>query len=392
MSIDKKLLLEKYQGKSWEDLPTPSLVIDVDRFKSNCEDLTASANKLGVPLRCHVKTHKTTEGLRLQLANHNHGSGRVLVSTIPEATALLPLVKEGLVKDVCYSMPIPKLRLTDCEELAQQIPTFRLLVDDADQVDLLGQSKQQWSVFVKVDMGYGRAGLTPESLALLDLLKKIKSYDNIELFGLYCHAGSSYSALTKDDAREYFFTEVSAATKASRIARTLGFEGLTLSVGSTPTAHAFEILNDGDLPPVEGHLEIHAGNYPCCDLQQVATGCVSLEQVAVLVVAEIVSTYPGRGTGPGEQLIDAGVLSLARETSKFAGYGKLADNDDWIVGRISQEHGILTTENDKAQFLKYGTKVKILPQHACISCASFPYYFILKDGKVDDVWVPAKWW
>lgn len=392
MSFDKKLLIEQFKGKSWETLPTPSLVLDVDRFKTNCDNLTACANKLKVPLRCHVKTHKTTEGLKLQLANQEHGGGRVLVSTIPEARAILPLVKEGIVKDVCYSIPIPKLRLADCEELAQEIPDFRLLVDDIAQLDLLGKSKQTWSVFVKIDMGYGRAGLTPESPRLLEVFKKIKSYDNINLFGLYCHSGSAYTALNKDEAREYLFKEVSVATKAARIARTAGFEDLTLSVGSTPTAHAFEILDDGNLPPVEGHLEIHAGNYPCCDLQQVATGCVSLEQVAVLVVAEIVSTYPGRGTGPGEQLIDAGVLSLARETSKIAGYGKLADNDDWIVGRISQEHGILITENEKAQFLEYGTKIKILPQHACISCASFPYYFVLKDGKVDDVWVPAKWW
>src|SRR2546430_6277001 len=40
------------------DLPTPCLVLDLDRFESNVEKMSAFARSHGVALRPHAKTHK----------------------------------------------------------------------------------------------------------------------------------------------------------------------------------------------------------------------------------------------------------------------------------------------------------------------------------------------
>ena len=116
------------------------------------------------------------------------------------------------------------------------------------------------------------------------------------------------------------------------------------------------------------------------------------------VLSEIVSTYPNRGdSAPGEQLINAGVLALAREFSAIRGHGKVVEPQgygDWIVGRLSQEHGVLTPNGENCKFIPFGTRVKVIPQHACIAAACHPFYFVVDEDEeiVVDVWVPFRGW
>lgn len=196
----------------------------------------------------------------------------------------------------------------------------------------------------------------------------------------------------------------------------------------------------------EGYvLEIHAGVYPTLDLQQVATharhiGLLSEEDIGISVVAEVASVYPTRGqNSKPEALINAGSLALGREpvslekktsnneeTAKpYTGWGALMpwgvlagteekdrsgkilgerfpnDFRGWQVGKISQEHGILTwvgDEGKKAPELKVGDRVRVWPNHACIMGAGFEYYLIVdsncqgQEDKVRDVWCRWNGW
>lgn len=58
---------------------------------------------------------------------------------------------------------------------------------------------------------------------------------------------------------------------------------------------------------------------------------------------------------------------------------------------VSQEHVILAAQGDCC-FMPYGTMVKILLQHACITASAHVWCFIIKDNFVVDVWVPAELW
>ena len=42
----------------YERIDTPSLLIDLDRAEKNIRDMQAYADKMGVKLRPHTKTHK----------------------------------------------------------------------------------------------------------------------------------------------------------------------------------------------------------------------------------------------------------------------------------------------------------------------------------------------
>lgn len=406
---DRKKLLAAFGNKKKSQLPTPSLIIDRGIFKENCEKMLRNAKNLNANFRAHVKTHKTEQGTILQLGSNDLKTDRIVVSTLMEAWNLIPLVEKGLINDILFSLPVIESRLNELSDLSNKIPNLRLMLDNYQQVEtLISYSKvnnlnKKWSIFVKVNMGTNRAGLKTsddELDKLIKLLLKPSTLNYISLFGFYCHAGHSYASCDCNQAESYLIDEIKhgneACKKALEIDPTLKLE---ISIGSTPTAHASESLKISSIGKLFGQLELHAGNYPFCDLQQMSTNCVSLQNVSCRVLADVLSSYPNRGKHlPGEQLVNAGVIALAREFGPLPGHGRIYSPhgyENWIVGRLSQEHGILVPlkENNQSQMIPLGTRVEIIPQHSCITAASYPWYFVFDgDDTVVDIWIPWRGW
>lgn len=410
----KEKLCEKYLGKPVSDLPTPSLIIDRAVFAQKCSAMLNNAKNLGVQFRCHVKTHKTLEGTELELGvgqdgNSQASTSRIVVSTLAEAWSMLPLVRSRKIDDILYGLPVASLRIEELYKLSRVIPHLRLMVDSIEQVAALVEfSKHQqneWSVFLKVDVGTKRAGRVFDSVELQDLIEYIQSAENrghVSIFGVYGHSGHSYNTRNKDEAKDYFVEELRKVNHAAKLVQQLAPQpSLTISIGATPTAHfSLDISSDESFASLlgeelNGDLELHAGNYACCDLQQVATGLVADNKTSLFLLAEVLASYPKRNNqDPGEQLINAGVVALGREPGPWPGFGHIVEPKEygkWIVKSVSQEHGTLGPVGD-CKFIPYGTKIKILPQHACIAASAHGWYFIIEDEKVVDVWIPTKFW
>ncbi|CAH6721636.1 D-serine dehydratase [[Candida] jaroonii] len=411
----KQPILDTYKGAIVDTLPTPSFVIDRTKFKANCIKMLHNAESLQADFRAHVKTHKTIEGTRIQVSPQpGLSTDKLVVSTLMEAWNLLPLVEEGGVTDILFSLPVVRSRLDELAQLSTKVPHLRLMLDNPEQLDLLAsrplstdgdKPAQKWSVFIKINMGTNRAGLLNDSQYLSETLARFHDVavsSAVEIYGFYCHAGHSYASDSPNAAKGFLMEEIRHANMAAKAAKDLFPDlNLQISVGATPTAHASEILTMDEVTttvgPLYGKLELHAGNYPCLDLQQVSTGCVTLDDVSCKVVAEVLSTYRGRGgKGPGEQLINAGVIALAREFGPLPGHGRIVEPkgyDNWIVGRLSQEHGILVPLEDKpTELIPLGTRVSVVPQHSCITAAAYPWYYVVEGDVVVDVWVPFRGW
>lgn len=136
----------------------------------------------------------------------------------------------------------------------------------------------------------------------------------------YAHQGGSYSSTSLDEASGFLWKELevtnTAAGRAIALLRektnsdTIA-EPFVLSVGSTPTTHAAASALHLE-PKLNGVLELHAGNYPLLDLQQVNTTLVSDKRISQKVLATVVSYYPGRGEeGSDEALVDAGAIAMS---------------------------------------------------------------------------------
>ena len=137
---------------------------------------------------------------------------------------------------------------------------------------------------------------------------------------------------------------------------------------------------------------------------------MSTADIALTVLAEVASAYSSRKSP--EALLAVGTLALGREPCKsYSGYGKvtpwnttLADTkafSGWKVGRISQEHAILTKDEDAdiQADLRIGQKVRVWPNHACIAGAGFGWYLVIDSDspeasrdQIIDVWIRCRGW
>src|SRR2546425_2845026 len=51
-----------------DEIPTPALLLDLDRFQRNLERMAAHVRRVGKAIRPHAKTHKCPEIARRQIA------------------------------------------------------------------------------------------------------------------------------------------------------------------------------------------------------------------------------------------------------------------------------------------------------------------------------------
>jgi D-serine deaminase-like pyridoxal phosphate-dependent protein len=289
------------------------------------------------------------------------------------------------------------------------------MVDNPGQIDILRDHRLIYDghkllVFIKIDTGYHRAGVLPDSPdceALISAILEAERHGHCDLHGLYSHASHSYDGQNSPDAIAALAQEFEGLYRVAAGRLSGRAKPLVLSVGATPTATA--VQNPGLDPATataqdnketrklremmaamrrDGFaLEVHAGVYPTLDLQQLAThardqSLMTHDDIALTILAEVVSLYPERGpNGTTEALITAGSLALGREPVQggrdYSGWGivspwrsasdlRIAEERDedlpeypspgpdfprgfrgWEVGRVSQEHGILVWRGKK---------------------------------------------
>jgi D-serine deaminase-like pyridoxal phosphate-dependent protein len=171
------------------------------------------------------------------------------------------------------------------------------------------------------------------------------------------------------------------AALAERL-RTEGIEVPAVSVGSTPAMSALD--GPGDLT---GVTEARPGNYAYFDLTQVAIGSCRVHDCALSVLATVISVQPD-SIEPGHAVIDAGALALSKDTgAENTGFGRLYESPtsealhpELRVVSISQEHGVLSGS------LPHGTRVRLLPNHSCLTAACFDEVHAVRGDEVVDTW------
>jgi len=136
--------------------------------------------------------------------------------------------------------------------------------------------------------------------------------------------------------------------------------------------------------------------YLAQDLFQAAVGSCGVEDIALSVLATVISRDPARN----RLVIDAGGLALSKdrstaETASDAGYGQVVDITGapafgpLFVSNVHQEHGeIIGTMPLPFDKLLLGTRVRVLPNHACMTAAMYGSYYVV-DGA--DTPVAARW-
>ncbi|HVG23469.1 MAG TPA: alanine racemase [Thermoanaerobaculia bacterium] len=356
------------------DIPTPAFLVDRTIVQRNCATMRDKAQSSGVTFRPHVKTHKVVELGRMQ---HGGGIGPITVSTLAEAEAFAA----GGFRDITYALPIAPAKLDRAAALARRIERLNILVDSEEAFRAAEEHEFAFDVFLKVDCGYHRAGIDPESPDSARLATRLAQSERVHFRGLLTHAGHSYHAHDVEEIRRVAAQESSALM---RFRDRLGIDTVR-SIGSTPTLSVVERFDDCD--------EVRPGNYVFYDAFQATIGSCRRGDVAVSVLTTVVGSYPERDG----LIVDAGALAMSKDAGpdhvdpRF-GYGLVCDLElnplPMRLAALSQEHGRIETR----MHVPVGTRLRIMPNHSCLTAAMFDRYHVLEGGQVVEEWTPVRGW
>jgi D-serine deaminase-like pyridoxal phosphate-dependent protein len=257
--------------------------------------------------------------------------------------------------------------------------TLRVILDDLDTAKALAGSGLH--VWLKVDCGYHRAGVDPSSRYALEVARELGAERGISFDGILSHSGHAYRTRNKQEAAQVAEQERQVMAWFAELLRKDGLPVRGVSVGSTPAIVAAESLS--------GVTEARPGNYIFYDRTMVLIGCCEPRDVAVTVLATVVSHQPGAS----HFVVDAGALSLSKDLGPThlglePAFGEVKGHPELKVASVSQEHGVIRAAAAAAieGKFKVGQQVEIIPNHSCLTEAHFDEYVVIEGGRVMDRW------
>lgn len=374
----------------WLNQPeTPFLLIDEVRYKNNIERLYKHVENLGSYVRPHLKTLRSPEAARC-LLKHSHSPATV--STLAEAEHFANI---GYT-DILYAVGISPHKLDRVANLIRQGITMHILLDTAEQAKAVREyainHNVTFSIFIEVDCDGHRGGIPPESEELVDIAIMLQG-KGTRLTGLLAHAGESYYCHHIDELRQAAKTECDTIRMASKRIHDHGISCPILSVGATPTALYSQEL--------ENIKEVRAGVFSTFDLVMKNVGVCSLDDIAISVVTSVI----GYNRKKNCIFIDAGWMALSRDRGTASqqedfGYGLVCNMDNQPLHQIyishaNQEHGIITLPLNSDFALDdfpIGTRLRILPNHACATAAMHKNYQVLLEDGQQQIWSRITGW
>lgn len=352
----------------YQFLDTPALLIDRERMLDNLRWMQEKADRWGVNLRPHTKTHKMPELAKLQMAQ---GACGITVAKVGEAEVM---AAHGLTDIFIANEIVGEQKWRRLAKLSKEI---RVLfgVDSPEAVcgmeAVFAGENAQALVRIEIETGENRSGVITE--AQFDaVLEAIAAAPHVTLEGVFSHEGHAYSAPSMEDCLALTNTALERTVSFADRARAAGFAIESVSIGSTPSLAHAETLPDGI-------TELRPGTYILMDVGQ--GNCIgTYDRCAATVLTTIISKPTD------ERLIgDAGAKALTAQ-SRGAGLchteGKGVVKGSRInVTNVYDEHTILYSRELHRQ-LAVGDKIEIIPNHICPVCNLYDKAYLVSRGEV----------
>jgi D-serine deaminase-like pyridoxal phosphate-dependent protein len=344
------------------ELPSPAVLIERPRVLANIDRMQEAADKRGIRMRPHTKTHKSPTVARWQI---DRGAIGICCAKLGEAEVFAAAGFTDI------RLPYPINPINAPRVLALLARTELSFIVDHPAVargwsDVMSAAGRTVDVLVKVDVGFHRCGIDPDPRTAIAFITQVAALPGLRLKGLLAHAGHAYHASSPDQLRSIAEDEARTLMSLAAAARREKVGLDELSAGATPSAR-FSLQQDG-------LTEYRAGNYVYFDRTQVGLGAATFDDCALTVLATVV-TKPARD----RIILDCGsktlTADLARGFAPIPGHGAIfrdlhmrdgqQPDSDLIVERLSEEHATVRVASGQTP-LEPGDKVRIVPNHSCV--------------------------
>lgn len=196
-------------GQPVQAIDTPALVVDLDAMQRNLNRMAEFAKKHDIRWRPHAKMHKSATLAKLQM---QAGAVGVCVQKTAEAEALAA----GGVNNIYISNEvIAPHKLARVAALAHQLAAqggqMAIAVDSLEGITRLAQAMNEAraarggavviDVFVEIDVGQGRCGVTPGEAAV-PLALEIRKHAALRFAGLQAYHGRAQHVRSAQDRRD----------------------------------------------------------------------------------------------------------------------------------------------------------------------------------------------
>lgn len=358
-------------GMDEADIQTPSLVLDLDALERNIKKMGDYAKAHGMRHRVHGKMHKSVDVAKLQ--EKIGGAVGVCCQKVSEAEVFV----RGGIKDVLVSNqvrdPAKIDRLASLPKLGSRII---VCVDDLDNVaDLSGAAVDhgtQLEVFVEIDCGAGRCGVTttPE---VVEIAKAVEAADNLKFTGIQAYQGAMQHLDSYEARKEKLDTAIAMVKDAVEGLKAEGIECELVSGGGTGSYY-FE-SNSGV------YNELQCGSYAFMDadygriLDKDGNRIDQGEwENAFFILTSVMSHAKA-----DKAIVDAGLKAQSVDSGLPVVFGR----DDVEYIKCSDEHGVVMDPNGA---LKVNDKLKLVPGHCDPTANVHDWYVGVRNGKVESVW------
>jgi len=372
-------------------LPTPVLLLDEHRLNANIDDMSRRLASHGVAFRPHAKTHKCVQIARRMA--QVPGFAGLTVSTLREGE----FFADAGFNDLLYGVSISPDKFERAGGLLNRGVALTLVVDTLQVADLLidwlEQQALQARVMIEVDVDGHRAGVAPDDPVLARLGERLDASAQCEFAGIMVHAGESYFCEGVEAIAAHAEQERSGADAAAEVLRTRGIGVPVVSVGSTPTARYARDLH--------GVTEARPGVFVFYDLVMAGIKACRVDELALSVMTTVISHKPSHR----RLIIDAGGLALSKDRGtasqrRDCGFGLVMAAESAVlypglrVDAANQEHGIITLPADyELATFPIGSRLRILPNHACMTAAAHNGYHLTGDsGPTGEFWERCNGW
>ncbi len=352
------------------ELDTPSLLIDREIMMDNINRMQNYANKYGVHLRPHTKTHKMPALAKLQV---QAGANGITVAKVGEAEVM---AEHGL-KDIFIANEIVgEVKLNRIKKLAETID-ISFGVDSIEQCEMIekifSDSQKPAQVLIEIEVGENRSGVIEES-DYKSLVEYIKNCSHVNVKGIFSHDGHTYKAKDLEECRRLYNEAQKRTLHFAHVAEELGCKLQTVSIGSTPPLmHDFGVM--------EGITELRIGTYILMDVSQ-GNAIGSYDRCAATVLTTVISKPTNERV-----ITDVGAKGLTMQSRSegicaTTGIGYIK-NYGVHIDQVYDEHAIIYNEKFRSQ-VAIGETIEVIPNHICPVCNLYDHAYLISGDEVVD--------